>query len=300
MKVHLIDGTYELFRAFYGAPSKLASGREVGATCALMRSLLYLCSDPEVTHVACAYDHVIESFRNDLFAGYKTGAGIDPALYSQFELAERATRALGFVAWPEVEFEADDALATFAARCAADPAVEQVVIGSPDKDLAQCVRGNDVVCWDRMRKKVLDEPGVFAKFGIAPRSIPDWLALVGDTADGIPGVPRWGARSAATVLAHYQHLEHIPEDPARWEVAVRGAAALAASLAEMREQVVLYRQLATLRLDAPLTESLADLAWRGPNTSELAVLAAELDDARIAEQAERTFAEATSRNRSQP
>lgn len=298
MKVHLIDGTYELFRAFFGAPSKQAGGREVGATCGLMRSYLYLCSDPEVTHVACAYDHVIESFRNELFAGYKTGAGIDPALYSQFELAERATRALGLVCWPEVEFEADDALATFAARCAADPAVEQVVIGSPDKDLSQCVRGNDVVCWDRMRKKVLDEPGVYAKFGIAPSSIPDWLALVGDTADGIPGVPRWGARSASTVLGHYHHLEQIPDDPKRWEVPVRGAAALAASLAEQREHALLYRKLATLRLDAPLSESIADLAWHGPNLPELRALAAELDDDRIVEQAERTYAEALSRNRS--
>ena len=292
MKVHLVDGTYELFRAFYGAPSKTgAGGREVGGTCGLMRSLMYLCADREVTHVACAYDHVIESFRNDLFAGYKTGAGIDPALYGQFELVERATRALGIVVWPMIEFEADDALATFAARCAEDPQVEQVVIASPDKDLTQCVQGEHVVCWDRMRKKVLDEPGVVAKFGVPPASIPDWLALVGDNADGFPGIERWGARSAAAVLARYRHLEHIPEDPRTWEVPVRGAASLAATLAASREQAMLYRELATLRRDAPLGESLADLAWRGPDLNELNALARELDDDKIVELAERTFSE---------
>ncbi|HMI92488.1 MAG TPA: 5'-3' exonuclease H3TH domain-containing protein [Polyangiales bacterium] len=294
MKVHLVDGTYELFRAFYGAPSKTgAKGREVGGTCALMRSLMYLCSDREVTHVACAFDHVIESFRNDLYAGYKTGAGIDPALYGQFELAERATRALGLVAWPMIEHEADDALATFAARCVDDPQVEQVVIASPDKDLTQCVQGERVVCWDRMRKKVLDEPGVVAKFGVGPSSIPDWLALVGDSADGYPGITRWGARSAATVLARYQHLEQIPDDPRSWEVAVRGAAALAASLAAARGEAMLYRELAILRRDSPLTESLADLAWQGPRLAELEALARELDDDRIVELAQRTFAERT-------
>jgi 5'-3' exonuclease len=292
MKVHLVDGTYELFRAFYGAPGKTgAGGREVGGTCALMRSLMYMCADREVTHVACAFDHVIESFRNDLFVGYKTGAGIDPALYGQFELAERATRALGLVAWPMIEFEADDALATFAARCEADAQVDQVVIASPDKDLAQCVQGERVVCWDRMRKKVLDEPGVIAKFGVHPSSIPDWLALVGDSADGYPGIPRWGARSAAAVLARYQHVEHIPDDPRSWEVPVRGAAALAASLSAARPEAMLYRQLATLRRDAPLRQTLADLAWRGPDLAELNALARELDDDRIVEQAERTFAE---------
>jgi 5'-3' exonuclease len=292
MKVHLVDGTYELFRAFYGAPSKTgANGREVGGTCALMRSLMYLCSDREVTHVACAYDHVIESFRNDLFAGYKTGAGIDPSLYAQFELAERATRALGIVAWPMIEFEADDALATFAARCEADPQVEQVVIASPDKDLTQCVQQARVVCWDRMRKKVLDEPGVVAKFGVRPSSIPDWLALVGDSADGYPGIARWGARSAAAVLARYEHLEHIPDDPRSWEVPVRGAAALAASLTAARREAMLYRELATLRLDVPLADTLDDLTWRGPQLVELNALARELDDDRIVEQAERTFAE---------
>jgi len=292
MKVHLVDGTYELFRAFYGAPGKTgANGREVGGTCALMRSLMYMCSDREVTHVACAYDHVIESFRNDLFAGYKTGAGIDPALYGQFELAERATRALGIVAWPMIEHEADDALATFAARCADDPRVEQVVIASPDKDLTQCVQGARVVCWDRMRKKVLDEPGVVAKFGVRPSSIPDWLALVGDTADGYPGLARWGARSAAAVLAHYEHLEHIPDDPRSWKVTVRGAAALAASLGAARSEALLYRELATLRRDSPLTESLADLAWQGPHVADLDALARELDDDRIVELAQRTFAD---------
>jgi 5'-3' exonuclease len=291
MKVHLVDGTYELFRAFYGAPSVQAPGGvEVGATRGLMRSLLYLLAEPEVTHVGCAFDHVIESFRNALFAGYKTSAGVDTALLSQFELAEQASRALGIATWPMVEFEADDAIATMAARCADDPAVAQVVICSPDKDFAQCVQGQRVVCLDRMRKRVLDEPGVVAKFGVGPASIPDWLALVGDTADGIPGVPRWGAKSAGQVLAHYAHLEHIPEDGARWQVPVRGARALAETLAAARDRVGLYRQLATLRRDAPLPESLRQLEWRGPDLTALRALAAQLGDDRIVELAERTHA----------
>ncbi|HEY7514451.1 MAG TPA: flap endonuclease, partial [Vicinamibacteria bacterium] len=197
MRVHLVDGTYELFRCYYGAPpARCPAGREVGAIHGLLRSLAALVSDDTVTHVGIAFDHVIESFRNDLFPGYKTGEGIEPDLWAQFPLAEEASRALGLVVWPMVEFEADDALATAAARFAADPRVDQVVICTPDKDLAQCVTGRRVVCLDRRRRLLMDEDGVVAKFGVPPSSIPDWLALVGDTSDGIPGVPRFGPKSA--------------------------------------------------------------------------------------------------------
>jgi 5'-3' exonuclease len=289
MHVHLIDATYELFRAFFGAPSSLApDGREVGATRAFARSLLRLLGDKQVTHIACAFDHVIESFRNDLFDGYKTGEGIDPALYSQFPLAEEMSRALGIVTWPMVEFEADDAMATFAARCADEPEVTRVYLCSPDKDLAQCVTGERVLMLDRMREKLIDEPGVLAKYGVHPASIPDWLALVGDTADGIPGIPRWGAKSAAAVLLDHPHLEDIPDDPARWRSKVRGAPALAATLAENRSAAILYRTLATLRFDVPLTETLDDLRWQGPNRDALGTLAESLGDARLLDQAEGT------------
>lgn len=262
MQVHLVDGTYELFRHFYGAPARRApDGREVGATCSLMRSLVGLLRAPGTTHVACAFDTVIESFRNELFAGYKTGAGIEPDLLAQFPLAERAVRALGVVVWSMVEFEADDALATAAARFA--PEVDQVVLLSPDKDLAQCVRGSHVVTHDRIRRVTYDEAGVRAKFGVAPASIPDLLALVGDTADGIPGIPGWGAKSAAAILSAYGHLDAIPEDPAQWPSGIRGRERLAAALAARRDDALLYRTLATLRVDAPLPERLADLAWTG-------------------------------------
>ena len=201
MKIHLVDGTYELFRSFYGPPPKKApDGREVGATIGLMRSMLALINEPGVTHIACAFDHVVESFRNDLFAGYKTGAGIDPDLFAQFPLAEQAVRALGIVVWPMVEFEADDAIATAAVRFKDDPGVDQVVICSPDKDLAQLVSGKKIVCWDRRREIVYDEDAVVEKYGVSPGSIPDWLALVGDSADGIPGIPAWGAKSSAALL----------------------------------------------------------------------------------------------------
>lgn len=277
--VHLVDGTYELFRAFYGAPEAQApDGREVGATRALARSLLSLVEREGATHVAVAFDHVIESFRNTLFDGYKTGDGIEPRLRAQFELAEAVTRAVGFVVWPMVEFEADDALATAASRFAADDQVERVHICSPDKDLTQCVSGARVIAVDRRRKKTLDEDGVEEKFGVRPLSIPDWLALVGDSADGIPGIPRWGQRSASTVLAVYEHLEEIPPEPHRWNVQVRGALGLAESLNRQRESAFLFRTLATLRRDVPLTESLDDLTYRGPNLSELRRLTEEIGD----------------------
>ena len=250
MQVHLVDGTFELFRAYYGAPSHAdVHGHEVGAARGLVRSLIALLAQPEVSHVAVAFDHVIESFRNDLYAGYKTGAGVDPLLLGQFALAEDACRALGVVVWPMIEFECDDALASAASRFAEEPEVERIVICSPDKDLAQCVQGTRVVGLDRIRRTTLDEAAVVARFGVVPSSIPDWLALVGDSADGYPGVPRWGSKSASAVLGAYRQLESVPRDAARWRVKVRGAAGLAASLTQNLDQALLFRRLATLRTD---------------------------------------------------
>jgi len=208
-----------LFRHHFGAPPKKApDGREVGATLGLLRSLLMLLTSPGVTHVACAFDHVIKSFRNDLFAGYKTGEGVDPNLLAQFPLAEEAVAALGVVVWPMVEFEADDALATATARFKKNKSVEQIIICSPDKDLAQLVSRKRIVCWDRRREIVLDEKGVMEKFGVRPPTIPDWLALVGDAADGYPGIPGWGAKSSSAVLARYKHLEAIPDEAGKMEI----------------------------------------------------------------------------------
>lgn len=264
MKIHLVDGTYELFRNHFGAPPKQASdGRQVGATLGLMRSLLALLNSPGVTHIACAFDHVIESFRNDLYPGYKTSAGVDPDLLAQFPLAEQAVSALGIVAWPMVEFEADDALGTAALRFQNEKGVEQIVVCSPDKDLAQLVSGSRVVCWDRRRDVIMDEAGVMEKYGVPPASIPDWLALVGDSADGYPGIPGWGAKSASAVLARFGHIESIPVDIAQWGMSQGRAARLAESLAARREEAFLYRRLATLREDVPLKESLSDLEWQG-------------------------------------
>jgi 5'-3' exonuclease len=287
MRIHVVDGTYELFRAYFGAPDATGhDGAQVGATRGILRSLLALLREEAVSHVACAFDQVIESFRNDLFDGYKTGAGVPADLLAQFPLAERAAHALGLVVWPMIEFEADDALATAGARF--DRAgVEQILICSPDKDLAQCVRGTRVVCFDRMRRKILDEPGVLAKFGVPPASIPDWLALVGDDADGIPGVPRWGGKSASALLARYGHLEAVPDDEAQWDVALRGAAGLAQSLRAHRDEVLLYRRLATLRTDVPLAEDIDDLRWRGARRSELTSLCRELGDERFLERVQR-------------
>jgi 5'-3' exonuclease len=283
VKIHLVDGTYELFRNHFGAPPKAApDGRQVGATLGLLRSLLLLLSSPDVTHIACAFDHVIESFRNDLFAGYKTGEGTDQDLLAQFSLAEEAVSALGVVVWPMVEFEADDALATAVARFKDEKAVEQLVICSPDKDLAQLVSGKRIVCWDRRREILIDEAGVVEKYGVRPPSIPDWLALVGDAADGIPGIPGWGAKSSAGMLAHYGHIEEIPDNPEEWEVNVRGAARLAENLAGQREEALLYRELATLRQDVPLEEKLGDLEWQGAH-KRLKEFCLELGDERISE-----------------
>ncbi len=252
-----MDGTYELFRAYFGAPKATTrDGREVGATRGILRSLFALLREPGVTHMACAFDHVIESFRNDLYPGYKTSEGVPEDLLAQFSLAERATDALGVVVWPMVEFEADDAIAAAADRWRDAPELEQIVLCTPDKDMAQCVRGTRIVCLDRLRRRTLDDAGVIGKFGVPPASIPDWLALVGDSADGYPGVPRWGSKSAAAILAFYGHLESIPDRESEWRVPVRGAAALAASLREHRDEAYLYRRLATLRVDVPLTEQI--------------------------------------------
>ncbi len=286
MKLHLVDGTYELFRNYYGAPPKqLADGRQVGAALGLLRSLVALLAQPDVSHVAYAFDHVIESFRNELYAGYKTGEGIDPDLWAQFQLAEDVVAAAGVTVWSMVEFEADDALAAAAQRWQADPRLEQILICSPDKDLAQMVAGNKVVCWDRRRDIILDEEGVLAKYGVPPASIPDWLALVGDSADGYPGIPGWGAKSASGVLAKFGRLEAIPEDTRTWQITGMGpgrAASLSLNLEALRAEALLYRQLAILRTDVPLADSVDDLEWKGA-TPQLRRLCQELGDESIAE-----------------
>ncbi len=276
MQVHLIDGTYELFRAWFGAPPAQHQGREVGATRSMLRSMTMLLNKRIITHAGVAFDHVIESFRNDLFPGYKTGEGLPEALVAQFELAERACKALGLMVWPMVEFEADDAIGTAAARLATDPAVERVLITAVDKDMCQCVIGDRVVCWDRFKNETLDEAGVIAKHGVPPTSIPDLLALVGDTADGIPGLKGWGKSSAGKVLSVYGHIAAIPDDPRKWTVPIRGADRLAAALREQRADAALYRTLATLRTDCPIVCDAEALAWRGPDPAALDVIALEL------------------------
>lgn len=282
MEVHLVDGTYELFRHYFALPSHLtADGREVAALRGVASSIVGMLADG-ATHLGVATDHVVESFRNDLYDGYKTGEGMDVDLWAQFHPLEEVLTAIGVTVWPMIEFEADDGLASAAALAAADTRVSQVRICTPDKDLAQCVEGERVVQVDRRRDTVAGHDAVVAKFGVPPASIPDWLALVGDTADGFPGLPRWGAKSAATVLAHYGHLENIPDDAGDWEVPVRGAAGLAAVLAEGRGDAVLFRQLATLVRDAPTSASVDDLQWRGP-TDELDDVLGAHDLQRLAE-----------------
>ncbi|MEJ7731243.1 MAG: 5'-3' exonuclease H3TH domain-containing protein [Polyangiaceae bacterium] len=265
-RIHLVDATYELFRYWFAVPpAKAPDGREVGATRGVMTTLLYMCREEGATHVACATDHVVRSFRNDLYDGYKTELGVHADLLAQFPLLEEAIVHLGMVCWPMVEFEADDALATGAARFAAE--AEQVLIATPGKDLAQCVRGTHVIMLDRRRKKTMDEEGVREKFGVLPASIADYLALVGDSADGYPGIPGWGERSAATLLSRWGTIEAIPAEVGKWEVKVRGADRLAASLAERYDEALLYKRLATLREDVPLTETFADLEWKGARPS---------------------------------
>ncbi|MGH7368662.1 MAG: 5'-3' exonuclease [Candidatus Rokuibacteriota bacterium] len=265
MVVHLIDGTYELFRYFLSPAAVFdrSAPPELRAVRGVVASILGML-EGGATHLGVATDHVIESFRNALWPDYKTGEGMDPVLYGQFQPLEEALTALGVVVWPMVELEADDGLATAAAIVVADARVDQVVVCTPDKDLAQCVRGERVVQLDRRRGELRDESGVRRKFGVPPASIPDWLALVGDSADGYPGLPGWGATSAATVLARYGHLEHIPRVAAEWDVSVRGSLRLAATLTEQRERALLFRQLATLRTDAPIGVDVDALRWTGP------------------------------------
>jgi 5'-3' exonuclease len=263
MEIHLLDGTYELFRHFFAVPSRRDStGQEVGAVGGVLGTVLTMLEDG-ATHLGVATDHVIESFRNDLWPGYKTGAGVDPELMSQFPLLEEALEALGVTVWAMVAQEADDALAASAAVAAEDRRVERVFVCTPDKDLAQCVRDPRVVQLDRRNRRLIDEAAVREKFGVEPESIPDWLALVGDSADGFPGLPGWGAKSASTVLGHYGHLEDVPDEAEAWEVSVRGAPKLAATLADGRELALLFRDLATLRTDAPVG-AVDEWRWPGP------------------------------------
>ena len=285
MKIHLIDGTYELFRAHFGGGPKTTApdGAPTSAARGLIQTLLMLLRQDHATHIACAFDSVITSFRNDLFAGYKTGADIPPDLLAQFPIAERAAAALGIVVWRMTDFEADDALATAAHRWADADGVERIVICSPDKDLAQTVRADRIVTLDRRRNILLNAEGVLNKYGVPPESIPDYLALVGDAVDGIPGIPRWGAKSAAAALREYAHLDAIPADPAHWRVKLRGAKSLAQSLAAHRQDAALYKRLATLRLDVPLAETLDDLRWRGARRGDYVALCEELGLDRLAD-----------------
>ena len=290
MILHLVDGTYELFRYFLSPAAAFdrSGPPELRAVRGVVGSILGMLEDG-ATHLGVATDHVIESFRNGLWPGYKTGEGMDPLLTAQFGPLEDALGALGVVVWPMVEFEADDALAAAAAMGAADARVEQVVVCTPDKDLAQCVRGDRVVQLDRRRREVRNEAGVVKKFGVPPASIPDWLALVGDAADGFPGLPGWGAASAAVVLARYGHLEGIPERAAEWDVPVRGAARLAATLVEQRERARLFRTLATLRVDAPIGVDVDGLRWTGPR-ADFAAWASRLGTPALSERAARLAA----------
>jgi len=264
MDIYLIDGTYELFRYFYAVPSaKDTRGQEIGAVRGVLGSVLSMI-EGGATHVGVATDHVIESFRNDLYLGYKTSEGVDPALLSQFPILEEALQSMGVLVWPMIKFEADDALASAAAKAAQDDRARRIIICTPDKDLSQCVVGSRVVQLDRRRETLRDEAGVIAKFGIKPSSIPDYLAVVGDSADGYPGVAGWGSKTAAAVFSQYPHLEDIPKDWRRWNPLVRRARPLAESLFAAWEDALLFRTLATLRVDVPVLTSIDDLLWRGP------------------------------------
>jgi len=264
MDIYLIDGTYELFRYFYAVPSsKDASGQEIGAVRGVLGSILTMI-EGGATHIGVATDHVIESFRNDLYRDYKTGEGVDPELLSQFPILEKALQSMGVLVWPMIEFEADDALASAAAKAAKDKGVRRVIICTPDKDLSQCVVGSRVVQLDRRRESLRDEAGVIAKFGIKPSSIPDYLAVVGDSADGFPGIAGWGAKAAAAVFSQYPHLEDIPKNWHHWNPTLRRARPLAEALFAGWDDALLFRTLATLRVDVPVFTSIDDLLWRGP------------------------------------
>ena len=286
MQIHLLDATYELFRAHFGRPPRAGiDGEPVGATLGVVESVLLLLREEGVTHLGCATDHVIWSWRNERYDGYKTDEGMPPELLAQFPLVEEALRTLGVVVWPMEEFEADDGLAAAAARFADHPHVERVVILSPDKDMTQCVREDGrVVTFNRREGRFFDADGVEEKFGVRPASIPDYLALVGDAADGFPGLPGWGAKSTATVLARYPHLEDIPDSVSAWDLRVRGAASLARSLAEHRDDALLFRELATLRPDAPIPQSdPEELRWQGVDRPAIEALAARLRSPRLLE-----------------
>lgn len=264
MNVYLIDGTYELFRYFFAVPSaKDDHGQQIAAVRGVLGSVLSMI-EAGSTHLGVATDHVVESFRNDLYVGYKTSEGVDPELLSQFPILEEALQAMGLLVWPMVEFEADDALASAAAKAALDDAVAQVIICTPDKDLGQCVRGTRVVQLDRRRETLRDELGVLSKFGVPPQSIPDYLAVVGDSADGFPGISGWGPKAAALVLSRYPHLEDIPKDWRQWDASIRRANRLAESLFAAWDEALLFRTLATLRVDVPVFDSVNDLLWKGP------------------------------------
>jgi len=264
VKVHLLDGTYELFRHFYAMPKQAdTQGHEVAAIIGVLGSVLGML-EGGATHLGVATDHVIESFRNDLWPGYKTSDGIEPDLLAQFHPLEDALRAMGVVVWAMVEFEADDALAAAAQRAAESTEVEQVIICTPDKDLSQCVIGDRIVQLDRRKREMRNEQGVVARFGVAPKSIPDYLALVGDAADGFPGIPGWGEKASSAVLGRYEHLERIPSSAAAWGISVRGAARLSLMLEDNRQLALLFRRLATLRTDVPVFDTIDALRWRGP------------------------------------
>ncbi len=271
MEVYLIDGTYELFRHYFAVPeASNSAGEEIGAVRGVLNSLLPML-EKGVTHIGVATDHVVESFRNDLYAGYKTSAGVPPELMSQFPILEDALTGLGVLVWPMVEFEADDALAAAAAKAAANKSVDRVIICTPDKDLSQSVVGTRVVQMDRRRDTIRDEAGVIEKFGVAPQSIPDYLALVGDTADGYPGLPGWGAKGAAAVLSKFPHFEDIPHELTKWPSSLRGAAKLSKTLFDQWDDALLFRQLATLRLDVPVFDSIDELRWPGPTDDFAAI-----------------------------
>ena len=286
MRVHLVDGTYELFRYHFALPThQTASGQHTGAVRGVTGSLLQLLEDG-ATHVGVATDHVIESFRNELYAGYKDGSGIEPEILSQFQLLEDTLEAAGFCVMAMVEYEADDALGAAARLAAADSRVEQVMICTPDKDLGQCVTADDrIVQYDRRKQVLIDRDAVIDKFGVPPESIPDYLGLVGDTADGFPGLPGWGAKSAATVLARYGHIEDIPAAPGQWDVSVRGAAKLAKTLQDQLDDALLFRRIATIEYDAPTVGSVDELEWRGPG-ADFAAMAEAIDGPGLAERAQ--------------
>ncbi len=288
MKLHLVDATFELFRAYFSHPAERGpDGRPVNAVRGLIDSMLSLLREPDVTHVAAATDHVIESWRNDIYPPYKSSVGVPEELLAQFADAERALRSLGIATWPMVEDEADDGIATAVARFGADARLEQIVICSVDKDLAQCVDDGRVVLRDRMRRVTYDEAGVVEKWGVRPASIPDYLALVGDSSDGYPGLPGWGAKSTAAVLGRFGRLEAIPESPLDWEIPLRGASRLAATLRDQRADALLFRRLATLNRDASIVGTLDDLAWAGVPRDTFVALCADLGFDRVRERVHR-------------